>query len=421
MQARSLCSLVAVTALAGSAWSQVNFDGTKQGFVWTGDCSSGVVFTNTSGVDLCDLWLEINDDGANNAPEIEVVTVQKGGGGADWDADDNEDGDDDDANENDDTDSSPNGNAKGWHRTQAVTNGDCIAPGANFTVTLCAAGGASLVGRNVYLWGTSHGNAGAVGGDGGVKIADPPKRLASVTPSSSSHLAHANLPGAPVFTLRLVNDDLGLPMNRVWIVPEDPDFDVLNVQADAPWSWDAVRHELSFSPPLAPADSAQVWLTLDHMSSAGPTTDVRFTRAGDPPQPYCTPKLSSAGCPPLIASFGNPSATSTGPFVVLCQQVVNQKVGLLFYGTSSHSAPFQGGTLCVGAPVRRTQLQSSGGSPIGNDCSGLYQYDFQARIQGGFDPQLVPGASIYSQWWFRDPQSPSTTGLSNGLHFVIDS
>jgi hypothetical protein len=32
---------------------------------------------------------------------------------------------------------------------------------------------------------------------------------------------------------------------------------------------------------------------------------------------------------------------------------------------------------------------------------------------------ITPGQTIYCQWWMRDPGSPSTTGLSNGVRFTV--
>jgi hypothetical protein len=104
----------------------------------------------------------------------------------------------------------------------------------------------------------------------------------------------------------------------------------------------------------------------------------------------------------------------------MCQQVINQKAGLSFYGSEPHNGVFQGGFLCVKAPTVRTPLQNSGGSIGPDDCSGFFALDFNARIDTGVDPGLVAGREVFAQWWYRDPQSPSTTGLSNGLHFVID-
>lgn len=94
----------------------------------------------------------------------------------------------------------------------------------------------------------------------------------------------------------------------------------------------------------------------------------------------------------------------------------------MFYGYAAAAAPFQGGTLCVQPPTQRTPVQGAGGasSPT-NDCSGSYSIDFNASIQSGVDPLCVAGQAIFAQYWFRDPQSPSTTGLTNGLSLVIGS
>ncbi len=411
--------LILTTSLALPAVAQTDFDGTKQGFTWTGNCSSAVVFKNTSGVDLCDLWVAIGDDNANNAPEIKTITVTNSTGTADWDVDDNENGTDNDAGENDDVDSSPLGNAQGWHRAQAVGNGDCIAPDATFTLTLCDANGGSLEGRDVYLWGTTHSGWGETGGDNGVKIASPPKKLNEPAPGDDLRLPSDGLPGAPRFSFRLLNDGLG-DLPRIRIVPEDPDFDLLNVRADQPAVWDPTTNTLNFTIALAPLQQSQLWLDLSNMSASA-TTDVHVVRLGDAPQRYCQPKINSAGCPPLIFSNGNPSATSPAPFWIHCQGAINQQSGLLFYGPGAHLKPFQGGTLCVKAPLHRTQLQNSGGSPPPSNCSGSFHYDFNALIRSGTDPLLAAGAEISTQWWYRDPPSASTTGLSDALHFVIDN
>jgi hypothetical protein len=53
------------------------------------------------------------------------------------------------------------------------------------------------------------------------------------------------------------------------------------------------------------------------------------------------------------------------------------------------------------------------------DCSGSYALDFNAWIGRGADPQLVGGAQVWGQFWSRDPQSPSGTGLSDAVVFTI--
>lgn len=135
---------------------------------------------------------------------------------------------------------------------------------------------------------------------------------------------------------------------------------------------------------------------------------------------YCTGKPNSQGCTPAIGATGVPSMTSASPFTIDAQMIVNNKAGILFYGQSGRAAiPFQGGFLCVQPPTRRTPLQGSAGNPPPNDCSGSFAFDFNTWAQSGADPSLSVGSTIHAQYWYRDPQSPSTTGLSNGLEFVI--
>lgn len=134
---------------------------------------------------------------------------------------------------------------------------------------------------------------------------------------------------------------------------------------------------------------------------------------------YCVAKTSSQGCVPSTSALGTASA-SGGAFDVLCEDVLNQKSGMFFYGTDGPlSSPFQGGTLCVAAPRRRTPVTGSGGNPPPDDCSGVLQIDFAARIASGVDPNLAAGAQVHGQWWYRDPAAPSTTGLSDALSFWI--
>jgi hypothetical protein len=141
---------------------------------------------------------------------------------------------------------------------------------------------------------------------------------------------------------------------------------------------------------------------------------------------YCTAKTNSLGCVPSIGGIGTPSATASSGFTVQCDNVRNQKSGLLFYGVSGQAATaFQGGTLCVAAPIKRTPGVSSGGSTTGNDCTGVYALDFNAFARGSLGgtplPALsVPGTVVDCQYWGRDPgfPAPNNTSLSNGLHFA---
>jgi len=143
---------------------------------------------------------------------------------------------------------------------------------------------------------------------------------------------------------------------------------------------------------------------------------------------FCTAKLNSLGCTPSISYTGTPKAGQLSGYVIRATNVRNNKSGLLFYGLNGgQAAPFQGGTLCVATPIRRTTSVLSGGTPApANDCSGIYQIDFSsfaAGLLGGVPlAQLsVPGTSVSCQWWGRDPgfPAPNNTTLSNGLSFTI--
>ncbi|MBI5434144.1 MAG: hypothetical protein HZA52_15025 [Planctomycetes bacterium] len=98
-------------------------------------------------------------------------------------------------------------------------------------------------------------------------------------------------------------------------------------------------------------------------------------------------------------------------------QLETRKNGIFFYGTNGRQdVPFDGGFLCVRPPQRRLATQNSGGSGA---CAGMLDYDFNAWIATGLDPALVAGATVDGQFWFRDPSSPSTTGLSGSVEFVL--
>jgi hypothetical protein len=156
---------------------------------------------------------------------------------------------------------------------------------------------------------------------------------------------------------------------------------------------------------------------------AGPGSTIalfarRFLRS-DGPHAYCTAKQNSQGCYASMSSLGIPSTSSPAPFVVRAIEVVNQKFGLLLWSQSSAFTPFQGGTLCLGQSFR-TGATHSGGSPGGDDCTGLLAFDFNALIQAGTNPLLVPGAQLQAQFYYRDlPSGGTMTGLSDALRFTI--
>ena len=153
----------------------------------------------------------------------------------------------------------------------------------------------------------------------------------------------------------------------------------------------------------------------------GQLTEFQLDPSEHHPEIYCTAKLNSQGCTPMIGSSGHPSAGAPDPFLITAVEVLNNKSGILFYGLNGPLAnPFQGGTMCIAPPRRRTAVQNSRGNPPPDDCSGAFAFDFNALIQGGGNPNLVPGVQVNGQYWYRDPQSPSTTGLTDAIEFTIE-
>jgi FG-GAP repeat/FG-GAP-like repeat len=145
-----------------------------------------------------------------------------------------------------------------------------------------------------------------------------------------------------------------------------------------------------------------------------------YAGPGAEPVAYCTAKTNSQGCIPAIGWSGSPSASSAAPFTIEASLVINNKLGLLFYGTSGPAAfPFQGGTLCAAPPIGRTPAQVSGGNPPPDDCSGSFSFDFNAWIQAGNDPQLLPAVRVNAQYWYRDPAGAFGTGLTDAIDFTI--
>ena len=138
-----------------------------------------------------------------------------------------------------------------------------------------------------------------------------------------------------------------------------------------------------------------------------------------PTSTFCVGKQNSQGCTPLVSLLGIPSVSSPAPFLIQAQGAINQKNGLLFYGLAPNNAPFQGGTLCVAPPLVRTPVQSSGGNAGPDDCSGAFQLDFNAWIQSGVDSSLAAQVAVFAQYWYRDPLSVPTVGLSDAGQFTI--
>lgn len=186
--------------------------------------------------------------------------------------------------------------------------------------------------------------------------------------------------------------------------------------------------------PFDPAHLASVGHTpifsMDTVSGGNLDSVWRVRAVGQGPIvfTYCTPKTNSLGCIPLIAASGIPQVSEFFGFVVSDSNVRNNKPGLLLYGTTGQAAlPFQGGTLCVHAPLKRSAARTSGGNAApADDCSGRFEIDMNAFAKGlyGGSPLpalLVIGTTVDCQWWGRDLgfTPPNNSSLSAGLEYPI--
>lgn len=147
-----------------------------------------------------------------------------------------------------------------------------------------------------------------------------------------------------------------------------------------------------------------------------------FLRECSMPTTYCTAKTNSLGCVPAMTSDGVPMASWPQDYYLRASQILNQKSGMLIYSTANAAAlPFHGGTLCMLQPIHRTPPQQSGGSTTGSDCTGAFAFDFNAWIATGTNPALVAGASVWAQYWSRDPgfAPPNNASLTDATTFVI--
>jgi hypothetical protein len=197
-----------------------------------------------------------------------------------------------------------------------------------------------------------------------------------------------------------------------------------NIVGDAKL-WDVGRRDY-FPSHVSPArDSATGPWPLDADGTLPERGALAFDAAYAPQaRVYCTAKVNSDGCPSQISTSGSlaASATSSAPFTISATGLPTARKGLFFYGFGPRSsAAFQGGYLCVAPPTRRTPIAAQ--PPASGACAGSLSIDFNAFVQSGTDPSLVPGVMVRGQWWHRDPADPSGFGTvtTDAVEFGIGS
>ncbi|MBK7875868.1 MAG: PD40 domain-containing protein [Planctomycetes bacterium] len=134
---------------------------------------------------------------------------------------------------------------------------------------------------------------------------------------------------------------------------------------------------------------------------------------------YCTPRVNSQGCTPVLAASGVAAASGGNAFVLTATNLINRSSATLFWSLVQSTDPFAGGTMCVAAPLRRAFTASSGGSATGVDCTGSLSFDFNPLIRAGSSPVLIPGSVVYAQVTFVDAGDPSGIGLTDAIAFRI--
>jgi Tol biopolymer transport system component len=148
-----------------------------------------------------------------------------------------------------------------------------------------------------------------------------------------------------------------------------------------------------------------VW---DSSSSAGPIDS------------YCTAKLDSHGCVPVITCAGEPRLSGpTDAFFLSASNLRNRTAGLLAWSLAGPAAqPFAGGVLCIANPRELTPPASSGGSTAGDDCTGTQSFHLTQGFMASHG--ITPGSTVCAQFWNRDPgfAPPDNVGLSDAIRFT---
>jgi hypothetical protein len=140
-----------------------------------------------------------------------------------------------------------------------------------------------------------------------------------------------------------------------------------------------------------------------------------------PPLFFCTAKPGLACGTPAISTFGSPSASASAGFVILAGPARSNKSGLLLYTDQGAGASaFNGGTLCIKAPLKRSAAVTSGGF---GTCDGEFAIDMNAFAAGnsGGNPAaflLTSGNVIFTQWWGRDSVATGSF-LSDAMHYTV--
>jgi hypothetical protein len=175
-------------------------------------------------------------------------------------------------------------------------------------------------------------------------------------------------------------------------------------------------------------NGSQDYLVGERAFGSAGSASVVLTQRAAPYSPYeCTyawpysanGNQNSLGCFSDLRYQGAPSLTIGDDFGLTTTSVRNQKNGLLLWSMSPLATTFAGQNLCVGAPLQRLAMQSSGGSATGNNCTGSLSFPLPKATMAALG--WTAGAWIAAQSWTRDPGYAAHMDghLSTALHFVV--
>ena len=173
-----------------------------------------------------------------------------------------------------------------------------------------------------------------------------------------------------------------------------------------------------------PVDDETFW-TIQEYAPNNPVNSWRtwiaeyeFPDTCPAPVAYCTPKLSSNFCLPIISSTGTASISNPLGFTIDTDFMESNSNSITYFGLSGQgTTPFQGGIQCVAGSVFRLPLKNTG---IVTQCTGSISYnlfDVTSHPTGG--GLVGSGTVVNLQTWGRDPGDPFTTSLSNGLEVTV--
>jgi len=134
---------------------------------------------------------------------------------------------------------------------------------------------------------------------------------------------------------------------------------------------------------------------------------------------YCSAKTNSQACVPAMDATGTATRSGQDDYHLLAANELNNKPGIVIWSRMRGYSPLGGGYLCLAPSIFRRALPSSGGTPTGIDCTGVYDYYLshaEMNLLG-----MLAGDTMYAQVWSRDPgwSPPNNIGLSDGWIFTI--